>query len=630
MNFRQIIYFVIIIAIIFISFLLYSSLFYPLLNSDNAVTILMIHYFNLPDDFYFWGQDRMGSIIPLIGKVFCKLFNFSALTSESITHYLLLVLGFFSFSHFLKSNFLKVIFAIVWFFPPMRLIDVTQFSFGIHYSLIAMSCYLFDYYQKEKTQENFLLRHSLLLLITLLLISAIWVTEMAIVTVFLLISVQLLFFLKTNKFTFSIFKKIELYYAIVGVLLGYLFIHYAKNTSHYKNDYTSFGDFNTISQTLIIFITSIVDFFTFHANEPFTSVYAYFVVIIFILIGVQIKNIKLSNSSKKWVLFFLFDAIILFGIIIISKWTLLNGVPRRYFTCTYISLSFALLVVLDNLQTKKKQTQLINSIILITVLIGGFGTFYNIKYIWPKTIKPRVELAAEFEKLGKIGIISEYWNSYIVSCTNPNIIKATPHDLTGAVRNQEIVDLVFEQKKLYVIRDMWMETFPDTLEQFGYLLLKGGRPFHLGGCDVCKYDKLKFNKSFTLSKLKYNYSQVILDSVERKQALYVSSDCNSCKEQFILYGPYISLGIGEFEVSFNIKSNHFINNNPIAMIDVVANGGITKLAEQTINKNNFTSEGYINIDLEFTTSKRYNSIEFRIYYNGNANLYFNQVEIHEK
>ena len=91
----------IIIGLLFLlSFRFYSSLFYPVLNTDNAVTILMIHYFELPNDLYFWGQDRMGSLIPLLAQIPFKIFNISALTSESIVHYLILLLGFLSFSYF--------------------------------------------------------------------------------------------------------------------------------------------------------------------------------------------------------------------------------------------------------------------------------------------------------------------------------------------------------------------------------------------------------------------------------------------------------------------------------------------------------------------------------------------------
>lgn len=99
-----------------------------------------------------------------------------------------------------------------------------------------------------------------------------------------------------------------------------------------------------------------------------------------------------------------------------------------------------------------------------------------------------VDVVDDFKQLGEIGIIADFWNSYIISCPDPELIIATPHDQSG-VRNQKIVEMVFERKNIYVIKDMWMKTFPDTLEQFGHVLLKDGNQFRLGRCYVCKYVK---------------------------------------------------------------------------------------------------------------------------------------------
>ena len=95
--------------IIILSFFCYSSNFYPQLGSDDAIQVLMIYYFKLPHDLYFWGQDRYGSLIPLIGQVFFHGFGVSALTSESITHYLFLIAGYFAFAAFFKSCFSRLI-----------------------------------------------------------------------------------------------------------------------------------------------------------------------------------------------------------------------------------------------------------------------------------------------------------------------------------------------------------------------------------------------------------------------------------------------------------------------------------------------------------------------------------------
>ncbi len=487
---RKILYYSVIGLIFLLSFYYYSSLFYPVLNSDNAVTILMIHSFNLPNDIYFWGQDRMGSLIPLIGQIPFKLFNFSALVSEAITHYLILLLGFLAFSSLLRSYFYKIIFAIIWLFPPMRLIDVTQFAFGIHYSLIAISCYLFNLSDKENIQTKPLLYHFILLLITLILIASVWVSDMALMSVFLLLVIQLFYYLRKNKLSKLAFKNPKLYYAMIGVLVGYIVIQYAKSISSGKQDYATFSDIKSILQSIIIFYNTITDIYLFKANEPFTSIYAYMVIIVIGFYFVVLRKIKINESDQKWTVFFLSDAIVVFVIIIISQWTFLNNVPRRYFTCTYIAFSFFLLLLFDNLVLKKKHNYFFKMFIFLTVFLGGIGTIYNLKYIWPKTLKPKVEIVDEFKKLGKIGIISEYWNSYITSCPNPDLIIATPND-HSAVRKPSLVDEVFKQDKIFIIKDMWLDSFPDTLLQFDRKLKRKGDQFFLGNCCINEYELIK-------------------------------------------------------------------------------------------------------------------------------------------
>lgn len=489
---NKLFYYAVIGFIFFLSFYFYSSLFYAALNSDNGVGILMIHYFKLPNDLYCWGQDRVGSIIPLIGQIPFKVFHFSALVSESLTRYTILLLGFLAFSTFFKSNFYKIIFAVVWFLPPMRLIDGTQFYSGIEYSFLAMACYLFSLSNTMKIKKRVDLMHLVLVLITILLITAVWVSDMALVTIFIILFVQFVFYLKENQSLKSSLSNPKLYYAFFGLFIGYLFIHYAKSIPINKNNYSTISDVQTIIQTLTIFINTISDLLLFKADEPFTSFYTYLVLLLFAYSLYIFRKAKFNDITKKIVLYFLLDALLLFTIIMISKWTFLNNVPRRYFTCTYISLSFVVLLAFDNLSLSRSHKTILKLFLAFTVIIGAVGTLYNLNYIWPKTLTPKVAVVGEFQQLGKIGIIAEYWNSYIISCVNPDLIKATPHDKSGAVRNYEIVDEVFEQKNIYVIKDMWLETFPDTLIQFNRILVKDSIEFRIGNCDVCKYRKIKF------------------------------------------------------------------------------------------------------------------------------------------
>lgn len=326
------------------SFSLFSSIRYPLLNSDNAVTVLMTYYFKMPHDLYFWGQDRLGSLIPLIGQIPNKLFDLSAILSESITHYLILLAGFLAFATFIRSHFYKFIFAIIWFFPPMRLIDVTQFAFGIHYSLIAIICYLLNCLEKESISKSSIRRYSILFLATLLAIIAVWVSDMALVSVGLLICLSFYFFQK-NKTTESIRNRNSFtFFLFIGSVLGYFFISYAKSLTSMQNNYSTFGNQEMILKSISVFFKTIKDLLTFNTNDPITSVYTYFSIALIFTIILFLRKSKLDENTRKWILYFLIESALLLIIILASKWTYINNVPRRYFTCTYITFSFALIM----------------------------------------------------------------------------------------------------------------------------------------------------------------------------------------------------------------------------------------------------------------------------------------------
>lgn len=483
-------YYISILVIIITSFLLYSSNFYPLLNSDDALNILMAHYYKLPNDIYCWGQDRGGTLIPLISQVFIRIFGLSALTSVSISNYLILVLGYFGFSSLFKTNYSKILFGIIWFLPFQRFIDILRFPIGVEYSLIGIAIFLINKLEFCNNSNNYK-KHLLFISIVILLITTVWVSDLAIITIGLLLITLIVFgYIKDKKL---IRDKTYIYYMLLGVILGFIFIKFAKANAVIKvNNYLSINGFYEIKAALILLKKSFIEVLTFRTNEIFVSVYTYlvFAFIIVSIIFILKKKLLLNIISNKWIVFFTLDFLAILGTIILSSWVLSNGMGRWYFVASYISLSLVILLSIEQIDKICSVKSLKLSLIII-VAIGAISPIYAMNYYRPKTLKPMVDVVGEFKQLGKIGVIAEFWNSYIVSCTNPELIVATPHDKSD-VRNPKLVNKVFERENLYVIKDMWMNSFPDTLEQFGYTLKKEGNPFKLGGCDVCKYHKVDF------------------------------------------------------------------------------------------------------------------------------------------
>lgn len=469
------------------AFRLFSSMYYPAFTSDGAVPVLMIHFYKLPGDLYYWGIDRLGSLIPLVAQIPFRIFNISALTSESIVHYTILFIGFLAFSSFIKSNFFKICFALIWFFPPMRLVALTQFYLGIHYSLIAIIIFLLRIKLPENNRKSVWLHYLVYSLIIIISIAAVWVSDMAVISVTIIFSVEAVFYLRrTGLHLKKVLKEPLFYYFICGVVIGYIFINYAKHTASIKHNYSMLSDLPTIFETVRIFLNTILDIYLFKANEPFTSIYAYLLILILAFLFKYRKRIYLDALTKKVVIIFALDAILIFAAIMVSQWASNNLVSRRYFTCTYVALSFIIVLLFDNMSANTMEFKILKIFLISVVIIGGIGTIYNLKFVWPKRLSPMVQLTSEWQDLGDIGIIADYWNSYIISCTAPDQLTATPHDKVE-VKNYDFVEEIFKKDKIYVNRDMWMESFPDTLHQFGRTLIKEGSPFFIGDSHACKY-----------------------------------------------------------------------------------------------------------------------------------------------
>ncbi|QGY46763.1 hypothetical protein GM418_24825 [Maribellus comscasis] len=621
MKIRDILFYAGLTVVIILSFFLYSSRHHPLLNSDDALNILMTFYYKLPQDLYCWGQDRGGTLIPLIGQIFHKYFGISAVNAVSISNYFILILGYIGFSSLFKSKLTKLVFAIIWFFPPIRFIDLNRFPLGMQYSLIGFSVLFVN--KIDFKNKKLVLNHILIIVVLLILSVSIWVSDLAIVTIVLL-GITLFTFnsLRSNKLRLN---KIILAYILLGTVGNYLFIRYAKSyATGAAKYYTSFNNLDTFFQSVNVLKAEVFKIFAFQNEEFLLSIYAWLVLIFtfFCISAIYKKSLILTADSKKWLIFFLLDFFTVFGVILVSKWVYLNGMGRWYFIPLYISFSMAILQVFDHLEPDYHKNLIAKSALVFIVLVGAFSSIHYLKYIRPKTLRSKIDVRSEFLELGEIGIIGEFWNSYISACPDPYRIKATAFD-GAAVRNQRLVDEVFAQPKIYVIKDMWLKSFPDTLKQFSYVLVKKDSSFSLGDCIINRYEKIKRDEIIPFESLKFN------EAVNRTAAgIELQIKNKELKDKYIIWGPYLPIGIGDFTIKYKLKIENIRDANPVAKFDIVAGYGKTVLAQKTLSAEKLDSSGYF--ELSFRTDKRYRDIEFRTYFYGNSDLIIKELQLVEK
>lgn len=611
--------------VVFTSFIVYSSVFFPLLSSDDAVPILMLFDFNLPQDLFFWGQDRVGSLIPLLGQIPFKLLGINLLWSESITHYIILILGFLAFSSFFDSPFSKIAFSLVWFLPIDPFLGLVRFSFGLQYSFIAFGLYCLKYFN-EKTTKSEASKYIYWILAFLSFLTAVWITETAVVTITIILFVSFIWQLKTaHKIPLD-----SIVFSVIATILGLLIIFMLKKTVEISSYYEYYQQLlNTPSEiikSISILFHKLLESFTLKNRNPFLIAYCYLCVVLLLTIPITTIFGKISKIEKwRWITIFILDGFAFLAINILSHWSLLNGVARRYFIGVYIVFWIAFLIFTEHISgtTTKK---IVKSLTLITLLVGGISIPYGYKYIYPKRLTPKAKIVSEFKQLGSIGIISEYWNSYGTSFVDPENIKATPHDKCE-VRNINLVDSVFAQPRIFLIKDMWLDTFPDNISQFGRLLERKGEEFRIGDCNVCEYQLHLLDTTLRLNDLKYSHECIISDNNTKLSAQFNNSDIIY---KHIVSGPYLTLLPGKYVVDFYLSTSKGDENKSVGVIDVVTEFGKTTLCSKKIKPNiNNISEAGEETQLFFSIKSITKNMEFRIYYYGEADLTFSHITIEQ-
>ncbi len=616
--------------IAFISFLLYSPDFYPLLNSDDALNVLMAFDYHLPADIYCWGQDRGGTLIPLMSQVFIQPFTISPVTAVSLSNYLLLVIGYIGFSSLLHRRSDKLIFAVLWFLPFVKFVDLARYPLGMEYSLIGASLCLINRHELQ-SHAAAMVKQLRLLLIVLLLIAALWVSDLAVVSIFVLLAVLVYHRVGIAGKKLNIRTLVT---TLAGILLAILFIRYAKSIPEVPvKDYTKINSLHGFIASLIIVAGTINEMLFFKTGNPFSGIFCWLAIAFLAVLLVLLwrKRAVIALLRKKWPLFFLADLAVIMAVLLSSVWVLKNGTGRWYFVAPYISATMAVLLIMEHLDgyLPEKSALVLRIFLGAIAVTGALSPLYALKYIRPETLKPKTQVFGELRQLGRIGIIGAYWNSYIAAVPDPGMIKATPHD-QSSVRSQALADSVLSRENIYVVRDTWLNEFPDTLIQFGTVLVKNGDPFTMAGNDLCRYRKGLWNKTFTLNDLKYDTTFAVTRLPSGGKMLTTTRDCNTCRDKYLVYGPYTDLGKGSYTVTLQLQASGISGNNPFIKIDVSANAGKLKLAEKKFSKADLKNETLTNPSLDFTTRKRMRKVEFRVYYYGNADVRVEGVRLRER
>ncbi|NDJ17372.1 hypothetical protein [Myxacorys almedinensis] len=507
-------YYLLPLLVIFISFRAFAGFLTPDFDADQAIHVLMANDLKLPDDLYFWGQSRLGSLLPIVSHLILKIVSISPLKAVSYVHFLLLLTGYFCFASLLSRGLSRVILALVWFLPAtpfMKVVEVAH-PYSPQFALFGIAVIFAQNLMQTSARKSYESRIFILIIISALLLS-VWVSELSIAPVLLAIILILVRFFRnyrTAKFRaiapqssslrqINLFKS-NLLYALIILLAWVAFLAYAKLTASPEDIKVGFAQINNLSiivEIIQVAFTSTLSVLLFQANNLFLSLHS---ITSLIAIGAIIKYIFHAychqsftlplSPQLKWAMFFLMSAFLTFLLILASYWTYYQSVPSRYFIVVYLFVWISALLIVEHfhcLSISQTVLKRMNALLLITALLGSFslpGYVFSLE----KPLSKSAQLQP-LEALGQAGFIGNYWASYLMCIPNPSLLSCTPHD-QDYVRCDRCVTQVLNSPVIYLVKNDWLNTFPEEIEQFGQHLRKHGAENIIAGYTIAPYQKV--------------------------------------------------------------------------------------------------------------------------------------------
>ncbi len=449
---NKVVFFVLLAVLIAISFTFYAIVNFKAYNSDFAIQLLMLEDLQLPRDLYFRGQDRLGSLIPLLAYplVLLKINTFLA---ASIVQYTLMLSTFGFLNTLLHKWWQKLCIAILIFFPNWAFIDQVHIAqpYISHHFFLAIFLWL---YFKAKCPDN--LKTALLIITAGLMV---WASEMAVINLILFAAL----FFKELWMRLRIKGSLIYIFVASGFTLGFLFLAKlaADNSGEY---YQFFASWPAFKKAIAYNSGLLWEVAIFGGNKPISPWHFYALVLFTSLI------FWLSKPIHIFAKYFLYCALATVLLVLLSHWSAINNYPNRYYTSAYFFLLLAIIWQAEALPWPKLKLGLPFMLVILSAANGiYFVTQFTLEIDTLMTKKEMQQVVKE----GEFGVIGSYWNSHALDALSSNVV-ATPYD-GFYLRMPEKVQAVMAQDSILVIKNGFLESLPDTLQQYGRTLVKSDK-----------------------------------------------------------------------------------------------------------------------------------------------------------
>lgn len=472
--------FIVVIAVL--SFLYFGLPFYPYLDSDIGVHVYMTESFSLRSNLYFWHQDRLGSIVPMTGHLFYKVLGLAPVWACALAEYLYLFAGCYAFWYFIAARWQRWLFTVVWFFPTYEMTSLVMpaHPYGEQLAFIAFSLICFD---------RWLRAYRPVLTLPLFIASAvvaIWISDFSVIF-YLVLPFFFLRQLRTSiPMLFKAGQRQTMILSGVVILLGLVMLVFAK-THTPKDD--AYIDQLFANRSELIHTLSSLWFYTYNAMS-FSSVSWWNSLMFYSTAGalsmvVFMKRWRISLTA--WSKYFLVSSLISLLLLISLRWVSINFVMLKYFIPSFVMMWIGLFSVNSELNGRAGY---LYALLLFFSVAGAVGSNLHIHHRMEWRTKIDLERLQALRQLRPQAFIGGFWYSYVLGIADPATILATPHEGQFS-RNANLLNEVMSRDTVYIVRNDWLDTFPDTLVQYGRTWIKNGNAIRLEPFEMAPYLRQK-------------------------------------------------------------------------------------------------------------------------------------------
>ncbi|MEZ4720885.1 MAG: hypothetical protein R2813_03290 [Flavobacteriales bacterium] len=465
------------LTIAVLSFFVSAPPFYPFLNSDIAVHVLMSHDFSFQNDMYYWSQDRLGSFVPMVAYLIKALSGFPAVWAVSVVKWLLLVFGAACFWYFMPLRLFRWAFSVLWFFPiyELRFLLLPGHPYGEQLAFLALSFICFD---RAVLRSRFWFFPAFIASAVI----SIWISDFSLFF-FLLLS---LFYSKPLlRFLYSFFSwnhRIKILASTIISLLGLVLLLYAKLHSVRDPSYTlqMFASLDQFlhSLDLLWFYTRNVIFFQ---SISFWNSFAFFSAF-----GLSFLFLVNYRSLGGWQAYFLLSFLLGFTFISSLRWLSINYVMLKYFIPTFYALWAGFCAISPALFSRYK---IILSTLLIILSLSSVFSLLHVYSLYVQDQDPvciSLDDVQTIEHSHKRFFIGEYWHSYVLSIAHPDEVVSTPHD-RDFLRHNAPVLATLRSDTIILVANNWLNTVPDSIVQYNHLLVSTGNVWKEGKFEFAEF-----------------------------------------------------------------------------------------------------------------------------------------------